>query len=615
MSSSNSFISKLSARRWWWVTALLVALVLIGTALSMIGSSESKIEIAEKALYTVEEAPLTISVTSSGNVRSSNAKVIHNKVEGRTTIIWLIPEGTHVEKGDKLMELDSSSLEDQLVNDELDVQTSKANLVTARENLELAKKQGESDIDSAKVNLRLALLDLEKYTGRSIWEILNWDEKSYDNVALTNLAERVSAVNWSQVDLAGELQTQRQGQFAQELEQAQNNIDKIDMQLAQAKDQYKGSSNLFHRGYITETEYESDRLSYQTTKLDLQLAKTEKELLQEFTKRRKLEELMSAVDQQAFLVEKAVLTAASSVRDAQAKLNAQQESYNRQVSRLKKTKEQLAACTITAPQAGMVVYGTTGQDRWDDDQPLDEGVEVRERQELFRLPASDQMTADVKIHESMLEKVKEGLPVKITTDAIPNREFEGHVKKIALMPDSQSRWLNPDLKVYNTEVAITSGAKVLRPGMSCQAEIIVKEFDSTKYVPIQAVIRVDGQPTVYVVGPNGRPQKRVVQVGLDNNRMIRIVSGLQTGEQVLLNPPMEEGAKRIGKESGKGKSKSGEEKKGKQERGRPEEERPNRGGGRDGMTGRDESASERDARAEGSRQLDGGGSGRGKGTS
>jgi HlyD family secretion protein len=194
----------------------------------------------------------------------------------------------------------------------------------------------------------------------------------------------------------------------------------------------------------------------------------------------------------------------------------------------------------------------------------------------------------------MLEKVTEGLPVVVTTDAMPDREFYGKLSKVAVMPDSQSRWLNPDLKVYNTEVLIEGDTTGLRPGMSCQAEIIVKEFQNTLYVPIQAVIRVEGQPTVFVVGPDGKATKRQVDVGLDNNRMIRVQSGLQAGEQVLLNPPLPAGAKDQGRSERGPEQRPGQEEEqqgpdGERQGERPQgdddgggyTERPPEGGGRD----------------------------------
>ena len=98
-------------------------------------------------------------------------------------------------------------------------------------------------------------------------------------------------------------------------------------------------------------------------------------------------------------------------------------------------------------------------------------------------------------------------------------------------------WMNPDIKVYPAEVYIDGDASSLRPGMTCRVDIIVEEFSDALYIPVQSVVRVNNQPVVYVDGVNG-PESRPVEIGLDNDRMIRIVSGLAEDEKVLLMPPL-----------------------------------------------------------------------------
>jgi hypothetical protein len=143
----------------------------------------------------------------------------------------------------------------------------------------------------------------------------------------------------------------------------------------------------------------------------------------------------------------------------------------------------------------------------------------------------------VKVHETSLQKVKPGLPVVVTVDALPGKTFNGRVEKIAPLPDAQMVWMNPDLKVYNTEVYLEGEGDYLRTGMSCKAEIIIEKYDDVIYIPVQAVLRVGGEPTVYVL-KGGEFEPRKVKIGLDNNRMIRIIEGLQVGEVVLLTPPL-----------------------------------------------------------------------------
>ena len=115
------------------------------------------------------------------------------------------------------------------------------------------------------------------------------------------------------------------------------------------------------------------------------------------------------------------------------------------------------------------------------------GQGVRERQELIYLPAGSSFTAEVKIHESILEKVSLGLPVRLTLDALPGKTYTGRVSRIAPLPDPISMWLNPDLKVYNTEIYIDNETPELKTGMSCRAEITIERYRDAVYIPVQAV--------------------------------------------------------------------------------------------------------------------------------
>ena len=110
--------------------------------------------------------------------------------------------------------------------------------------------------------------------------------------------------------------------------------------------------------------------------------------------------------------------------------------------------------------------------------------------------------------------------------------------------------MTPDLKVYNSDIYLEGEYPGLRTGMSCKVEIIVAQFEEAVYIPVQAVIRVAGQPTVYVVKEDRSIEERVVEIGLDNNRMVRIISGLSEGEVVWLTPPLKSASVESGSEAG-----------------------------------------------------------------
>jgi hypothetical protein len=147
------------------------------------------------------------------------------------------------------------------------------------------------------------------------------------------------------------------------------------------------------------------------------------------------------------------------------------------------------------------------------------------------------MMAEVKVPESSLRKIHSGLPARITVDAIPGKTYWGRVAKIGLLPDAQSMWMNPDLKLYTTQINLEEEGFELRAGMGCRAEIIVEEYTDAVNVPVQSIVRVGEKYIAYVLTPAG-PKPREVEVGLDNNRMIRVLAGLQPGEKIMQTPPL-----------------------------------------------------------------------------
>ncbi|MHC4932956.1 MAG: efflux RND transporter periplasmic adaptor subunit, partial [Planctomycetota bacterium] len=253
------------------------------------------------------------------------------------------------------------------------------------------------------------------------------------------------------------------------------------------------------------------------------------------------ESLKSDIDQAEKALERTKRKASADVVQADAELRAKEQEFNRQKAQLEKVEDQIKKCRIFAPVAGMVVYATTGRGGWRGrEEPLEEGSEVRERQDLISLPTASSMMAEVNVHESNLKKVRVGLPVHLSVDAAPGKIFKGKVARIAVLPDSQSAWLNPDLKLYDTDVHIEGDGSDLRPGMSCRAEIFVDKHESALHVPVQCVVRVAGQPTVYVKSAEGL-EARPIKIGLDNNRMLHVLEGLEEGEPVLLRPPLSSG--------------------------------------------------------------------------
>lgn len=480
----------------YFATAVLViSAVVAGTVILWFGKFRTDDEFAQQAAtFAVIRGPLAISVTESGTIKPRDQVILKNEVEGRTSIITLVPEGTRVKKGDLLVELDVSSLLDNRIDQEIRVQNAEASYIDANENFAVVENQAESDKDKAHLTLEFAKQDLQKYL---------------------------------------------EGEYPNQLREAEGKITLAREELARAEETLKWSKTLFGEKYISQTELQADQLNQQKRDLDVKLAESNLDLLKDFTYRRNLAQLESDVRQAEMALERTTRKAKANVIQAQADLKAKQAEYRRQEDKLTKIEDQIQKAKIYAPVDGLVIYATSAERGGfrGNIQPLDEGQEVRERQELIYLPTAASAKAEVDIHESSLQRIRPGLPAIITVDALPGKKFYGKVAHIAPLPDAQSMWMNPDLKVYNTDIYLDNNDDSLRTGMSCQAEIIIERYDDAVYVPVQAVLRVGGETTVYV--SNGKMlEPRKVEIGLDNNRMIRIISGLKEGEIVSLTPPL-----------------------------------------------------------------------------
>lgn len=499
MAKQNNNVPNGNGKRRAKVIGALAVVVLVGMAvvwLKVVRGGEDPA--SAYATFTVKQGPLTISVLETGTIKSRDQQIVKNEVEGRTSIVWLIDEGVHVKKGDLLVELDSSNLVDARIDQQIKVKNAEAAFINAEKTLAVVKNQALSDIEKADLTYRFAVQDVDQY---------------------------------------------EQGQYPKDVNEARATIRLNEEKLKRAEDVNEWSERLYSEKYLSETEYMADRLNVQGLRLQVDLSKADLDMLENFTYHRQIDQLKSDARQAELALQRTRDSADASIVQAEADLDAKKLELSRQQEKLTKLEDQLEKTKLIAPADGMVIYATTarGGGFRDNRQPLDEGVEVFERQDLIYLPTTASAMAAVDIHEASLEKVRVGLPAIVTVDALPGKKFIGTVGKIAPLPDPQSMWMNPDLKVYNSEIYLEGDDPALRTGMSCKGEIIVEQYTDALYIPVWAVLRVGGKPTVYVLS-NGTVEPREVQTGLDNNVYIRIISGLRAGEEVLLEPPLKSAA-------------------------------------------------------------------------
>jgi hypothetical protein len=176
---------------------------------------------------------------------------------------------------------------------------------------------------------------------------------------------------------------------------------------------------------------------------------------------------------------------------------------------------------------GMEIYGTPGV--------LEEGTMVRQRQELIRLPDVSKMLAEIKVEEARVSQVRPGMTAYVELRNVPHHRFKGTVRRVALLPDAQAAWLNPEKKVFPTDIIVDEELPILKPGVSANVEIVITNLPKVLSVPIQTVTRVNGE-NVCFIKKGSRVTPVPVMTGWYNDAFVEVTSGLKEGDLVLLAP-------------------------------------------------------------------------------
>jgi RND family efflux transporter MFP subunit len=122
-----------------------------------------------------------------------------------------------------------------------------------------------------------------------------------------------------------------------------------------------------------------------------------------------------------------------------------------------------------------------------------------------------------------------GQAAKITISDLPSRVFQGKVTRTA---DS----LDPASRTLLAEVQVPNEAGLLMPGMYAQVDFTTLRAEPPLLIKGDAlVVRANG-PQVAIVEPDNTIHFQTVTLGRDYGDKIEILSGLQAGQQVAVNP-------------------------------------------------------------------------------
>jgi multidrug efflux pump subunit AcrA (membrane-fusion protein) len=349
------------------------------------------------------------------------------------------------------------------------------------------------------------------------------------------------------------------------------------------------------RRYVTAAQADSDRARSRSAEITLKKVEEELRVLEQYTARIKTKDLESKIAEARRALERVERQAVAKLAQTQAARSASYSKYLQEVAKVHDIEEEIRKCTLRAPQGGLVVYYIPEQTRSGSGTQqaiVAQGEPVREGQKLMSIPNLSKMLVNTRVHEAMIRNVRgdrmvrtgfseavnaglhfssqnpfavlstqlvysqvrldftekyqqyeqvlveAGQPATIRIDSLPGETFKGHIKTVATVA-SQQDWMSSDVKVYQTMISIDEEIKGARPGMSAQVTILTDaKAEHVLAIPVEAIIGGSGagrKRKCFVKTPTG-PVEREIVVGMSNDTKAEILSGLEDGEEVVLNP-------------------------------------------------------------------------------
>ena len=419
--------------------------------------SPQKVVTDDVLTYTTFQGEFVSSVVESGDIESSSNQEIRCKVKSQgkagTAIISIIEEGSQVNEGDFLCQLDDSILVEQLTHTK----------------------------DSGR-------------TGSGLDDPV----RRATSIQPKEFLMSIGTVTYEQ-ELAG---LKAEVAFAEETSR-------------RAREMKIHSENLNRKGYITKTQLEADKFAMDKAELNLELAKQKLSVYERFTQDRMVSEFEAEIEKQ------------------EANLEAAQFTLELSQARQKETAHQIESCHVVAPNAGTVIYANETDRRGDASFVIEEGAVIRDGQPIFFLPDPTRMQVRTTVSDSKINQVVEEQRALVRVDTDPEKPIAARVRRVGAFPLPR-RWYQAPIE-YEVFVDIVETSDLIRPGLRGKVEIITERIEDVIQTPVSALLRENDRYFV-LVKKGDDLEVRAVEIGSNNEQFVVIKSGVDVGEEVLVDP-------------------------------------------------------------------------------
>jgi membrane fusion protein (multidrug efflux system) len=193
-------------------------------------------------------------------------------------------------------------------------------------------------------------------------------------------------------------------------------------------------------------------------------------------------------------------------------------AYEKAVAQLDSISAAIEKKTIKAPFAGRLGI-----------RQVNLGEILEPGQPIVSLHSLDPIYINFLLPQQQMAQLKNGLPVRVTTDSPDGREILGTITAINSEVDSASR----NIRVQAT---LKNPAEDLKPGMYANVAVILPEKKPVVAIPITAVLYAPYSDSVFVIEDKGEGKtvrQQFIELGEKHGDLVAVHSGLKTGDTVV----------------------------------------------------------------------------------
>jgi len=218
----------------------------------------------------------------------------------------------------------------------------------------------------------------------------------------------------------------------------------------------------------------------------------------------------------------------------QATIESKQQASEKAKYDVARAERALAKMSQRAPSAGTISL----LQHWDgsSDTTYRPGDHAWPGAAIAELPDATSLRITARVDETERGRLALKQPVNVQLNAIPDRQFTGHIEQIGAIAsmDFSSGW--PITRNFILEIVLDQTDSRFKPGITGEVTVVVDKVPNAVTMPAQALFQKSGQNVAYV-WRSGQFEERTIDVGRRSGEKILVAKGVSPGEQVALRDP------------------------------------------------------------------------------